>query len=121
MKKEDTKKEKIVEEKKSDLKEVQPQKKKRNKKFILLYVALAAFVVYAAFTIINQSIEISDKKAELSSINKQLEIVEIKSDYLKEIKNYKGKDLSEYMENIAREDLDYIKNGERVFVNVSGD
>lgn len=89
--------------------------------FILLYIAIAAFVVYASFTIINQSIEISDKKAELDSINKQLEIVEIKSEDLKEIKNYKGKELSEYIENIAREDLDYIKNGERIFVNVAGD
>lgn len=121
MSKKEKKNEKIVEEKKNDLKEVTPQKKKINKKFILLYVALAAFIVYASFTIINQSIQISDKKEELKKIDSQLEIVEIKSNYLKEIKNYKGKDLSDYMENIAREDLDYIKNGERVFINVSGD
>ncbi len=76
--------------------------------------------MYASFTIINQSIEINDKKDELKSIEDQLEIVEIQSDYLNQIKNYKGDDLSEYMENIAREDLDYIKNGERVFVNVAG-
>lgn len=115
------KKEKVTEEKKNEIKEVTPQKKKLNKKFILLYAALAAFIVYASFTIVNQSIQISEKKDELNRIDKQLQIVEIKSDYLKEIKNYKGKELSEYMENIAREDLDYIKNGERVFVNVSGD
>ncbi|MBQ5346603.1 MAG: septum formation initiator family protein [Ruminococcus sp.] len=115
------KKEKVTEEKKNEIKEVTPQKKKLNKKFILLYAALAAFIVYASFTIVNQSIQISEKKDELNKIDKQLQIVEIKSDYLKEIKNYKGKELSEYMENIAREDLDYIKNGERVFVNVSGD
>lgn len=121
MKKEEKKNEKITEEKQNDIKEVKPQKKKRNKKFILLYIAVAAFVVYASYTIINQSIEINDKKAQLKSINDQLEIVEINSEYLKEIKNYKGEELSEYMENIAREDLDYIKNGERVFVNVSGD
>ncbi len=76
--------------------------------------------MYASFTIINQSIEINDKKDELKKIEDQLEIVEIQSDYLNQIKNYKGDDLSEYMENIAREDLDYIKNGERVFVNVAG-
>ncbi|MCH5303975.1 MAG: septum formation initiator family protein [Ruminococcus sp.] len=77
--------------------------------------------MYASFTIINQSIEINDKRNKLKKIEDQLEIVEIQSDYLKEIKNYKGKDLSEYIENIAREDLDYIKNGERIFVNVAGD
>lgn len=115
------KNEEIVKEKDNDIKEITPRKKKINKKFLLLYAALAAFIVYASFTIINQSIQISEKKEEYNKIVKQLEIVEIKSDYLKEVKNYKGKAKKKYIENIAREDLDYIKNGERVFVNVSGD
>lgn len=113
--------EKTETKKKNEIKEVTPRKRKRSKKFFLLYIAIAAFVVYASFTIINQSIEINDKRNKLKKIEDQLEIVEIQSDYLKEIKNYKGKDLSEYIENIAREDLDYIKNGERIFVNVAGD
>ena len=40
---------------------------------------------------------------------------------LKKIKNLKDDELRKYYEDIAREDLDYLKNGERVFVNVSGD
>jgi cell division protein DivIC len=103
------------------IKEVKPKRKKRSKKFLLLYVAVFGFAVYAAFTIINQNIEINNKKAQLEELNKQIEVIEIQNDYLSDVKNYTGKDLDDYIENIAREDLDYIKNGERVFINVSGD
>ena len=43
-----------------------------------------------------------------------------RTDELKDIKNYKGAERDDYIENIAREDLNYLKNGERVFINVSG-
>lgn len=119
--KSEEKKDSVSKNQKTEIKEIAPEKKKHNKKMIFLYIALAAFIIYVSFTIINQSVQISDKKDELEKINNELEIVEIKSDNLKQIKNYKGKKLRDYMENIAREDLDYIKNGERVFVNVSGD
>lgn len=103
------------------IEEVKPKRKKHSKKYLLLYVAVFGFAVYAAFTIINQNIEISNKKSQLEELQKQIEVVEIQNDYYDEVKNYTGKDLDEYIENIAREDLDYIKNGERVFINVSGD
>ena len=107
--------------KKAEIKEVAPEKKKRNKKFLLLYLALAAFLVYASFTIINQSIQIQEKKDEYQKLEEQKAILEIKIEDLKKIKNLKDSELRKYYENIAREDLDYIKNGERVFVNVSGE
>lgn len=103
------------------LSEVKPKKKKRSKKFFILYIAAFAFLVYSSVTIINQSIEIKEKKEQLQELNDQLKIVEIRNDYLEDIKNYSGDELDEYIENIAREDLDYVKNGERVFINISGD
>ena len=103
------------------IKEVKPKRKKHNKKFLLLYIAGFAFLVYASYTIISQSVELNQKREELNNLNHQVEIIEIKNDYLETVKNYKDDDLSEYIENIAREDLDYVKNGERVFVNISGD
>ena len=36
------------------------------------------------------------------------------------MKNYSDEENAEYMEQIARTELDYVKNGERVFVNVTG-
>jgi len=104
-----------------NIKEVEPKKKKLNKKFILLFVAGFAFLVYASFQIISQSVKLSEGNERLAEIKHQIEINEIKIDYQEQVKNYKGDDLSEYIENIAREDLDYVKSGERVFVNISGD
>ena len=87
----------------------------------MLYIAGFAFLVYASYTIISQSVELNSKREELAGIKHEVEIVEIKNDSLKSAKDLKGDDLSDYIENIAREDLDYVKNGERVFVNISGD
>lgn len=121
--KKESKKEKITAEKnvQTNIKEVKPKRKRKFKRYIILYIAIFGFTLYAAITIINQNIEINKKKEELAALEEQLSIVEIENDYLEEIKNYEGEDLDEYIEDIAREDLDYIKNGERVFINVSGD
>ena len=110
-----------AEESTPEIKEISPKKKKRNKKYILLYIAGFAFLIYASFTIINQSIEINNKRDEYQKLQEQIEIVEINIDNLNEVKNKKGDELSDYIEDIARDDLDYVKNGERVFINISGD
>ncbi len=103
------------------IKEIKPARKKHNKKMLLLYIAGFAFLIYASYSIISQSVELASKRDRLSALKHQIEIVEIKTDYLKTVKNYKDDELSDYIENIAREDLDYVKNGERVFINISGD
>ena len=102
------------------IKEVKPKKKKISKRFILLYIAIFAFALYAAITIITQHTQINEKRAELEALQQELQIVDIENEYLEEVKNYTGEDLDEFVEDKAREDLDYVKNGERVFVNVSG-
>lgn len=83
-------------------------------------IAVFAFVVFSAFTLITQNSEITKQRAVLDDLKKQIEITEIEIKELKDIKNYKGEELDDYIENIAREDLNYLKNGERVFINVSG-
>lgn len=118
---EEKKKVQSREENAANIKEVSPKKRKRNKKFLIFYVAAFAFLVYASYTIISQSVEINSKRDQLKNLKHEIEIVEIENEYLEEVKNYTGDDLSDYIENIAREDLDYVKNGERVFINISGD
>lgn len=103
------------------IKEIKPKKKRRSKKFILLYIAGFAFLIYASYTIISTSVEIKSQNERLEKIKHQIEINEIKNENLNTIKNYKDEDLRDYIESIAREDLDYVKNGERVFINISGD
>lgn len=102
-------------------KEVATPKKKHRIRYVLLYLAAIGFVFYAVITIINQNVKIAEKKAELSDLQQQINVVEIESNYLEKVQNYKGQELADYMEKIAKEDLGYVSNGERIFINVAGE
>ncbi|MCH5297628.1 MAG: septum formation initiator family protein [Ruminococcus sp.] len=104
----------------ADIKEIEP-KKVRKKRHILLYIAIIGFVFYAVITIINQSVEISKKRIELQNLQQQINVVEIQTQYLEKVQNYTGKELEEYIEKIAKEDMGYIGEGERIFINVAGE
>lgn len=102
-------------------KEVKPVKKRRKKRYILLYLAAIGFTFYAVITIINQNVKIAEKKAELSELQQEINVVEIQSQYLEKVRGYSGEQLSEYIEKIAKEDLGYVGEGERIFINVAGE
>ena len=95
-------------------KEVAAPKKRRKRRYILLYLAAIGFVFYAVITIINQNVRIAQEKARLSELQQQINVIEIQSDYLEKVQQYKGKDLADYMEKI------YVGQGERIFYNVAG-
>lgn len=103
-----------------NIKEVKLPKFKK-KRYILLYLAILGFAVYAVITLVSQQVEISDKKQQLQNLQDQIVVQEIKNDDLAEVKNYSDEELSKYIEDKARNDMGYIKNGERVFVNVAGE
>lgn len=100
--------------------EVKPVRK-RKRRYLLLYLAAIGFAFYAVITIINQNVRIAEKKAELSELQQQINVVEIQSKYIEKVQGYQGKELSDYMEKIAKEELGYIGEGERIFINVAGD
>ncbi len=102
------------------IKEITPKRLKK-KRYILLYLAIIGFAFYAIITIINQNVRIADKKAELKDLQQQINVVEIQTQYLEKVQGYTGDKLSEYIEKIAKEDLGYVSEGERIFINVSGD
>ena len=104
----------------STLKEITPKKLKK-KKYILLYLALIGFVFYAVITIINQNVKIAEKRAELQELQQQINVVEIQTQHLQQVQNYKGDELSEYMKKIAKDELGYVSEGERIFINVAGE
>lgn len=104
----------------TDIKEIKP-KKAHKKRHILLYIAIIGFVFYAVITIINQSVEISKKRIELQNLQQQINVVEIQTRYLEKVQNYSGEELEEYIEKIAKEDMGYIGEGERIFINVAGE
>lgn len=104
----------------TDIKEIKP-KKIRKKRYILLYIAIIGFVFYAVITIINQSVQISKKRIELQNLQQQINVVEIQTQYLEKVQNYTGEELEAYIEKIAKEDMGYIGEGERIFINVAGE
>ncbi len=82
------------------IKEITPKKRKKGR-YILIYLAIIGFVFYAVITIINQNVQIAEKKAELTDLQQQISVVEIQSQYLKKVQNYKGDDLKKYIEKIV--------------------
>ncbi|MCD8025865.1 MAG: septum formation initiator family protein [Clostridiales bacterium] len=118
--KENTKSKKAPQNDDDTIKEIQPKKHKK-KRHILIYLAIIGFTFYAVITIIIQTVEIGDKKAELEELQQQINVVEIQTQYLEKVQNYEGDDLSEYIEKIAEDDLGYVSDGERIFINVAGD
>ena len=87
----------------------------------MLCVVVLIFAVYSVVTLVNLYSQIGQKKSELEAINGEIAIQEIKNEEMNELYNSSDEEFSRYIEQIAREDLDYIKQGERVFVNVAGD
>lgn len=118
--KDNTKSKSVQSENTSKIKEITPKRSKRGR-HILLYLAIIGFTFYAVITIINQSVQIADKRAKLNDLKQQINVVEIQTGYLQKIQGYKGDDLKAYMEKIAKEELGYISEGERIFINVAGE
>lgn len=104
----------------NNIKEVKVVKSKK-KRFILLYIAIFGFAVYSTITLVNQYIQIDQKKQELQNLEDKIVVQEIKNDDITNVYNYTDEEFKEYIEKIARDDRDYIKKGERIFINVSGD
>lgn len=116
------KKEKTAEKKRKNASAENEAKKTRSRVlYVLLGLAVFAFAVYAAVTLLNLHAQIQERRQELSDIQSEITVQEIKNDEMSKLYNYSDDEFSAYVEQIARDDLDYVKSGERVFVNVSGD
>ena len=100
-------------------------KKTSKRRNWVLIVALVGFSLYIAVTIVDQQIKIDSAKAELSELNNTISIQKIKNEELKKVADAVDSNnldsFSDYIERVAREDLDYVKNGEVVFINIAGD
>ena len=99
-----------------------PKRKKRkrtkkSKRSIFLTVAVSVFAVYVVAVFISQQIQISGKKEELTSMTQELQV---QNNEIKKSLDANINDNSEYIERLARTGLDFVKPGERVFVNVAG-
>ncbi len=102
-------------------KNARAEKKQSKLGYVVLCVAIIAFSAYAAVTLINLHYRIAEKQSELDEIKSQVSVQELKNSEMKKLYEYSDEEFSSYVEQIARDDLDFVGTGERVFVNVSGD
>lgn len=96
-------------------------KKKRSKGRIILWIAVAAFLLYAIISFISQQVQISQKESQLNAIQQQLSVQNLENEELKDALDAGLGQSSEYIERIARKELDFAKPGERIFVNIAGE
>lgn len=104
-----------------ELKLLDNKKKKHPLRYIALGVVFFAFLVYAVYYIASVNNQISQKQAEYDALQNEIEIQEIKNSDLEHVLNYSDEEYLDYVISKARNDLDYVKQGERVFVNSAGD
>jgi len=99
------------------------KKKKRFSKGTLavISIVLAAFTLYAVVTLVDQQLKIAEKKDELEKIQEEIFLQEVKNDELNDIYNLEDDENDAYIERVAREEFDYSKKGERVFINIAGE
>ena len=103
---------------------IETKEKKRPRASLLLKIAIAAFSLYMVAALVNQQIQISAKTNQLNEIQRQFEEQDVKNEELERALSDEGSENGgyddAYIERYAREELDFAKPGERVFVNVAG-
>ena len=101
------------------LKVMKTSKKHKHLLYIFFAIVAVVFLSVFVFTVSGIYAERDQKKAELQSLQHQIQIQEMKnaeSESVYDDPEY----LYKYANKIAREH-DYVKSGERVFINSSGD
>ena len=96
------------------------KRRKRSKKSIFLVIGVSVFVIYVVVVFTSQQIQISDKKEQLASVTEALQLQEIKNNEIKKSLESSANENSEYIERLARINLDFVRPSERVFINVTG-
>ncbi|HEX3039777.1 MAG TPA: septum formation initiator family protein [Caproiciproducens sp.] len=95
-------------------------KTKKQRGSFLLRIAVFAFAVYSVVALVNQQVQISEKRQQLASVKQQIQIQEIKNEDIKHALSTGANGNRDYIERVAREGLSLAKPGERVFVNIAG-
>lgn len=100
-------------------------RKSKNKVNWLFCLLAAVITLYVVFMIVEQHIQINNARTELAQLEDNIFTQEQTNAELKKVadavQNNDEEAFAGYVEKIAREDLDYVKNGEVVYVNIAGD
>ena len=89
------------------------QKSEKKNSSVLFYLALTAILVFALVQVISMQMEISQAKSELDSISDELNTVLVANEQLRRYSSDENR--MEYIEQIARDQLDYSYSDETVY------
>ena len=97
-----------------------PDRRKRKKKvvvktFVRVFFVLLLLSMLAAY--ISNQVAISSKRAELQTLNEQIEQQQTKNEELQRILSGDADDVTEW---VARDSYNYAAPNERIFVDVTG-
>ncbi len=89
----------------------------RRKKSKMGLIIVLSLVVYFVYTFINQQGILADKQKSLDAFNdKYKKEMQLNNDLKKKKEIINS---SQYAEDVARQELDMVKQGERIFVDVN--
>lgn len=91
--------------------------KKQKKTSFTIKLLIFFFVLYAGYTLTSQQIQIQKKIEENTALENEIASQIIQNEELQEMLD--NTDNEEYYAKIARDDLGYISNGERLFIDIS--
>ena len=89
------------------------QKSEKKNSSVFFYLALAAVFVFALVQVISMQLEISQAKSELEGISDELNSVLVANEQLRRYSSDENR--MEYIEQIARDQLDYSYSDETVY------
>lgn len=91
-----------------------PKRKLRGS--LLIKIAVICLTAIALVSLMQRQIQIAEKRQQLEQLQTQLAMQEMKNSELSNaLENEEG--LRQYAEKRAREELDYVKPNERVFID----
>lgn len=92
--------------------------KLKNRKSVILRLCMVLVVTYAAIYLIDMQVTLSARAEQLDELTQAVEAQRLANKEL-ERQLEAGVD-EEYIENVARDKLDYVYPNERVFIDISG-
>ena len=97
------------------------RQKKRYKRSFLLRISVVCLGVYILAALIDQQMQISQKREQLAQLQQEIQIQEIRNDEISSTQSSSGGMSDEYAEKIARQELGMADENERVFIIVTGE
>ena len=92
-------------------------KAKKVNKSTLIRIGLIALCIYMVAMLIVVQAKISEKENQEKEIREQIVLQQLKNEKMRMALE---EDDPEYIEQIARDELGYVKPGEKIFVDISG-